>query len=114
MSSDVRNLNGYVKVRTNGSHEIYKNESNTISVPCIKLNMLIAKRLIKENNLTIQKGKYMYRLTIYDDVTWKPWLVFSGETKENCVEQFYSATKEEPKSLEEFELDYSSCVEWNK
>ena len=56
----------------------------------------------------------MYRLTIYDDVTWKPWLVFSGETKENCVEQFYSATKEEPKSLEEFELDYSSCVEWNK
>ena len=59
MSSDVRNFqavlkkNGYVKVRTNGSHEIYKNESNTISVPCIKLNMLIAKRLIKENNLTI-------------------------------------------------------------
>ena len=37
--------------RYNGSHEIYTNGTNTISVPK-KLNRMIALRLIKENKLT--------------------------------------------------------------
>ena len=47
--------NGYVLVkgRGKGGHSIYKNESgNHISVP-LKIKAVIARRLIKENNLII-------------------------------------------------------------
>lgn len=42
--------NGYDYVRSNGSHDIFSNGEFNIVVP-IHLNMMIAKRLIKENNL---------------------------------------------------------------
>ena len=47
--------NGYtiVKNRGNGSHSIYVNEKgNHISVP-LRIKAVIARRLIKENNLNI-------------------------------------------------------------
>lgn len=42
--------NGYKCIRTHGSHFIYKNKTETISVP-LNLNRMICKRLIKEHNL---------------------------------------------------------------
>lgn len=43
--------NGFTHCRTNGSHQIYKNEyGRHISIPRT-LEAPIAKRLIKENNL---------------------------------------------------------------
>lgn len=45
--------NGYGYCRMNGSHTIYKNEQGKhISVPK-KLSIMIARRLIKENNLNL-------------------------------------------------------------
>ena len=47
--------NGYKKVkgRGNGSHSIYVNEAgNHISIP-LRIKAVIARRLIKENNLNI-------------------------------------------------------------
>lgn len=49
----VLKKNGYKKIRQTGSHEIYKKDNRTISVPGIKLNRMIARRLIKENNLEV-------------------------------------------------------------
>ena len=45
--------NGYVFNRTSGDHVIFTNDINTISVPYHgkQLNRMIARRLIKENNL---------------------------------------------------------------
>lgn len=47
--------NGYrlVKGRGNGSHSVYQNEAgNHISIP-LRIKAVIARRLIKENNLNI-------------------------------------------------------------
>ena len=44
--------NGYVYVRSKGSHDIYKNDKNTVAVP-VRLNRMIAQRLIKELNLSL-------------------------------------------------------------
>ena len=45
--------NGYKLDRVNGSHYIYTDGSNSICVKQ-KINKMIARRLIKENNLTLQ------------------------------------------------------------
>lgn len=50
----VLKYNNYEPVRQNGSHKIWNNGENTISVPCIKLMAVIANRLIKENNLMVK------------------------------------------------------------
>lgn len=43
--------NGYKLIRQNGSHSIYKNDNgNTITIN-INLNAMVARRLIRENNL---------------------------------------------------------------
>lgn len=44
--------NGYYHVRTSGSHSIYTNGVNTISVP-MSHNCCILRRLIKENSLKV-------------------------------------------------------------
>lgn len=43
--------NGYVYKRTTGDHMIYGNGKNTISFNIRNLNRMVARRLIKENNL---------------------------------------------------------------
>lgn len=45
--------NGYVFQRNSGDHYIYSNDVNTISIPDHgkKLNKMVCRRLIKENNL---------------------------------------------------------------
>lgn len=49
----VLKQNGFCIVRSKGSHIIWKNENNkTISIPATKVNAMLARRLIKENNLT--------------------------------------------------------------
>lgn len=45
--------NGYNKIKQNGSHQIWNDGNSSISIPTVKLNYLIAKRLIKENSLVI-------------------------------------------------------------
>lgn len=45
--------NGYKFDRQNGSHKIWKSKNNSISVPSIKLVDVVARRLIKENNLNM-------------------------------------------------------------
>ena len=49
MQKILRN-NGYDFVRQNGSHKIYTNGFNTIVVS-LKLNPMVAQRIVKENNL---------------------------------------------------------------
>lgn len=47
--------NGYYLDRQKGSHSIFKNtEGNHISIPR-KISMVVANRLIKENNLNNKK-----------------------------------------------------------
>lgn len=47
----ILNKNGYYLDYKNGGHSIYKNnEGNHISIP-LRLKCVIARRLIKENNL---------------------------------------------------------------
>lgn len=48
----ILHYNNYRFDRQTGSHKIYKNGINTISVPK-KLNKMIALRLIKENRLVV-------------------------------------------------------------
>lgn len=48
----ILRYNNYSFDRQTGSHKIYKNGINTISVPK-KLNKMIALRLIKENGLEV-------------------------------------------------------------
>lgn len=41
--------NGFIRVRTKGDHIIYKrNDDETISLPCPKVNGLILQRLFRE------------------------------------------------------------------
>lgn len=50
--------NGFYYSRTNGSHSIYiNNEGCHISIP-LRLASVIARRLIKENNLSLKKKKH--------------------------------------------------------
>lgn len=44
--------NGFIYKRSNGGHDIYYKEGRHISIPCTIENV-IARRLIKENNLII-------------------------------------------------------------
>ena len=44
--------NGYSYSRNNGSHSIYMKEGKHITVP-LRIRAVIARRLIKENNLNI-------------------------------------------------------------
>lgn len=44
--------NGYRLDRVNGSHYIYTNGSNSISIKP-KINKMVARRLIKENDLKL-------------------------------------------------------------
>lgn len=44
--------NGYVLERKNGGHNIWRRNNQNVVIPRHKLNFMIAKRLIKENNLT--------------------------------------------------------------
>ena len=47
----ILNKNGFLLVRKRGDHFIYKNNNGcTISIN-LRLNPMVAKRLIKENNL---------------------------------------------------------------
>ena len=43
--------NGYTLVRQKGSHQIWKRGEKIISVPAVRLNCMMAQRLIKENEL---------------------------------------------------------------
>ena len=46
-------INGYTYTRAAGSHLIYTKEGckQHIAIPATNLNMMVARRLIKENNL---------------------------------------------------------------
>lgn len=44
--------NGYKLERVKGSHHIYKKDRNEIVIP-LKLNTMIARRLIEENHLVL-------------------------------------------------------------
>lgn len=48
---------GYKLKRTTGSHQIWSNGIKTVSVPVVKLNPMIAKRLVKECNLSFYLDK---------------------------------------------------------
>lgn len=49
----ILDRNGYRRVRTNGSHSIWKTSTNTISLPVVQLKSVVANRIIKENHLTL-------------------------------------------------------------
>lgn len=46
--------NNYECVRQCGSHRIWSNGDNIISVPSVKLKSVISNRIIKENHLTLR------------------------------------------------------------
>lgn len=46
--------NGYKEVRCCGSHQVWSNGANKITLPTVKLSPVIAARLIKENKLKTQ------------------------------------------------------------
>lgn len=48
----ILNMNGYRLIRTKGSHFIYTNGTRTISINK-DLNVMVARRLIKKNELII-------------------------------------------------------------
>lgn len=48
---NILHRNGYKKVRSKGSHIIFKNDNGNIITIKNKLNQMIARRLIKENDL---------------------------------------------------------------
>lgn len=50
----ILNNNGYVRDRVSGSHIIYINGSNTISITHNHINKMIVRRLIKEYNLEVK------------------------------------------------------------
>lgn len=55
---EVQNIlarNGFIPVRTKGSHRIYSNGSCQISIPSQKktVNKMLFLRLVKENNIII-------------------------------------------------------------
>lgn len=43
--------NNYTYIRTKGSHEIYSNGKNTVSITYPITNALVARKIIKNNNL---------------------------------------------------------------
>ena len=44
--------NGFIRVRTKGDHVIYKREEyETISIPCPKVNGIMLQRLFREFNI---------------------------------------------------------------
>lgn len=43
--------NGYSFVWQSGNHQIWSNKVNTISVPSVRINCMLTRRLIKENNI---------------------------------------------------------------
>lgn len=45
--------NNYYYVRSSGSHDIYSNGINSITVTVPEMNKMLRKRLIKENNLIV-------------------------------------------------------------
>ena len=45
--------NNYKCIRVSGDHHIYSNGTNTISITVPKINRMIVRRLIKENNLAV-------------------------------------------------------------
>ena len=47
--------NGYVLARKHSSHQIWKRDGETISLPIVTLKSVIALRLIKENRLVIYR-----------------------------------------------------------
>jgi len=49
--------NGFILDRIKGSHHIFKNEKNNIIVVPRILNICVATRLIKENNLNVNIKK---------------------------------------------------------
>ena len=48
---DLLERNGYEKIRTKGSHEMYSNGTETIALPVVKLRGVIMNRLVKQHNL---------------------------------------------------------------
>lgn len=45
--------NSYMRIRSNGDHVIYSNGNNKILITMPMMNKMIARRLIKENNLKV-------------------------------------------------------------
>ena len=45
--------NGFQFVRQKGNHKIWKRGEETVSVPAVRLNRMMAQRLIGEHNLKI-------------------------------------------------------------
>ena len=45
--------NGYEKVRTRGSHTVWKSGDRRITLPVVTLKSVVANRLIKENQLVV-------------------------------------------------------------
>ncbi len=43
--------NGFIAIRTNGSHRVYSNGKRSVCIPIVKLNPMLFRRIIKENNL---------------------------------------------------------------
>lgn len=46
--------NGFIYDHQTGDHRIWKRGSEHISVPCVKINPLIAQRLVKEYTLKVR------------------------------------------------------------
>ena len=46
--------NNYTYLRSSGDHDIYYNGTNKISITVPMINRMIARRLIKENNLKVE------------------------------------------------------------
>ena len=43
--------NGYTFIRQKGNHQIWSKDNTPISIPSVKINCMLAKRLIKENGI---------------------------------------------------------------
>ena len=49
----VLNKNGFIAVRTNGDHQVFRKGNQSLTINLINLNRMVAKRLIKEYNLIV-------------------------------------------------------------
>lgn len=67
---EVLKFNGYYLSRSKGDHLIYVNsEGRHISIPATKVNPMVARRLIKENNLLLfDERKNIEEKEIYTDI----------------------------------------------
>ena len=45
--------NGYTKVRQRSSHQVWKKDGDTVTLPVVQLKSVVALRLIKEHRLQI-------------------------------------------------------------